>query len=145
MEPQKFRYWSNTWEQMIFRSPPENMAGSHPHLVRVSEEELQDRSFRLKHRLMIASGITDINGNEIYEGDIIEVYTSRYGNSRAGGSISVNAYVEHVTDLGFMVDAIQRFKLYQGLDCEVIGNFFDQPDWIEQLGGYKQLRERWSR
>jgi hypothetical protein len=108
----------------------------------VTEDKLQNPEYRRKNRMMLASGITDNNNLEIYEGDILEVYTARTSTS----SRSVRGYVEHFPDKGFLVCYLPTASdvPVAGLDCEVVGNFFDSPEWIDSFGADKALVERWT-
>ena len=77
-------------------------------------------------RLMQYTGIKDINGQEIYEGDIIELkngtrnpYEVLWNNSFMGWSFGKNG-------LGSMI------SLYDIDDFEVIGNIYENPKLLEK-------------
>lgn len=87
----------------------------------------------LKHPIMLYSGIKDINGKEIYEGDIIK-----------GGYVGYNIGIiigEVIFDEGqFILKAKGSsrysntpvwFPVYSATEREVIGNIYENPELIK--------------
>lgn len=82
------------------------------------------------------TGLTDKNGNEIYEGDIVK--TKQFGKihkevNYAGYDIFEIQYI----NAQFMFFNEQRqFYLHRNTLCEIIGNIHDNPELIN--GNYKE-------
>ena len=78
------------------------------------------------------TGLTDKNGNEIYEGDIVK--TKQFGKihkevNYAGYDIFEIQYI----NAQFMFFNEQRqFYLHRNTLCEIIGNIHDNPELIKQ-------------
>jgi uncharacterized phage protein (TIGR01671 family) len=87
-----------------------------------------------KHTIGQYTGLKDINGKEIYEGDIVK------HNCFYRGDCYYNAGCGQVLwddeDTGFYLTAkdtsfISLFDLTRNLDGEVIGNIYDNPELLE--------------
>ena len=81
------------------------------------------------------TGLLDKNGNEIYEGDIINMHTKRYGDE-----IFRIAYEDsHLGVFALCTDDVySRFVCvfgksyeYEPFYCEVIGNIHDNPELLK--------------
>lgn len=78
------------------------------------------------------TGLTDKNGNKIFEGDIIK--TKKYG--KIVGHSNVNSYdifvVEYEPAVFRLVNHSRGFNFVGNVtDCEVIGNIHDNPELLE--------------
>ena len=81
------------------------------------------------------TGLNDANGNPIYEGDIVNMHTKRYGDE-----IFRIAYEDsHLGAFSLCTDDVySRFVCIFGKDygyepyyCEVIGNIHDNPELLK--------------
>ena len=82
------------------------------------------------------TGLTDKNGNKIFEGDIIAYEDETPGQYEYHDSLFINRGVIRFDDGQFYftnsIAATMDDLLYKGtLDCEVIGNIHDNPELLE--------------
>ena len=121
----KFRAWdksSNCWIDM--KTVAIDPDGGH--LLSATGDELV-WSNHSNYEIMQFTGLTDKNGKEIYEGDILEHWDNRY-------------IVPNFTPLDRMYKA-ENIKEHQegsddwismsNVDWEVIGNIYENPDLIK--------------
>lgn len=82
------------------------------------------------------TGLSDKNGKEIYEGDILEMWLE--DSVEPQGGYFHRMYVVFTSEIGFtlwgecmtMEDAEPLYELLQWKDCEVIGNVHDNPELL---------------
>lgn len=81
------------------------------------------------------TGLTDKNGNKIFEGDVLEIYQSKVGKYKAvvcwGNEWEKNAFVLSYRGtawdyLKVLNDPFKHIKYY-----EVMGNIYDNPKLLE--------------
>lgn len=145
MDLTKFRWWAGkamadreTWATYIGTSNP--YTGAAENLEKVTEASLCDQEYRRKYRIMLSSGIKDIYGVEIYEGDILEIFSDR--NVRF--TISRMAFVECSPEQVFVAHCANSISLREGIDCAVIGNFYKNPKLLESFDSGGILANRWN-
>lgn len=84
------------------------------------------------------TGLTDKNGNKIWENDVVKRYNSNGDEWR----ISKIVWADHSLNIGWCIEDVKSLTEYSnrlfkvGFDvndtekCEVIGNIFDNPELI---------------
>ena len=90
------------------------------------------------------TGLTDKNGNKIFEGDIVQLTDIRYNNEWKAVVVFGNPYCQYSwgwnlqyigkkpqinTDILLWVE-MEDVQVY----CEVIGNIHDNPELVKELG-----------
>lgn len=79
-----------------------------------------------KTKLMQSTGLTDYNGREIFEGDIVEMSMNFYSNP---------TYYEVVRSTGgtYRLESSQHgCELWlRHADCYIVGNIYDNPELME--------------
>lgn len=145
MDLTKFRWWAGqamvdreTWA--TYTGTPNQYTGAAENLEKVTEAALSDQEYRRKHRMMLSSGIKDIHGVEIYEGDILEVFSDR----TIRFTISRTAFVECSLEQIFIAHCANPFPLRGEIDCAVVGNFYENPDLFESFDSRGTLANRWK-
>jgi len=121
MREVKFRYWCKVEKEMYDKAYVEE----HMKLAFMSEliEAAQERYIFLQY-----TGMKDVNGVEIYEGDIVS-YKMR-NLSQAFGDADAPAYMEYKRLIEFFN---YGFTVPQGFvkGITVIGNVFENPELIK--------------
>lgn len=81
-----------------------------------------------KHEIMQSTDLLDINGNEIYEGDIIKQTIPYDPETRTGEFIEIGKVV--YDDAMYQIN---DYPLYGCLEfeCEIIGNIYQNPELIK--------------
>ena len=126
MKP-RFRAWQKKWKELgriVFIRYQES--GEIAHLSfrgniyngLVKPDEIE---------LMQSTGLTDKNGKEIFEGDVL--------GTKDG---LLNGVVEYRTDLGMWTNSLIRYNNFERLcnvagSREIIGNVYENPELLEDL------------
>lgn len=81
------------------------------------------------------TGLTDKNGREIYEGDIVK--TKHFGKEldRGGDFANVSGYdvfeIKYINAQFMFNNRLRYFYLHRNTICEVIGNIHDNPELLK--------------
>ena len=117
----KFRAWNKNFEEMSMVADLDFWGGD-VWIVDPDLEKLNQMDFS-EVVLMQYTGLKDINGVEIYEGDIAIVkFTDAVGNSLMS---------HHIMKNPFDYDFKEVMWLYHAHEIEVIGNIFENADLIK--------------
>jgi len=122
----RFRVWNPELKEMYILSKKEYLGGTGIYDDSVGHD---------KSVWMQFTGLHDRNGREIYEGDIVK-WGHLEGNIENPVRIAI---VEFDPDLQFRcinLDHIFRFGcfMYPSEALEVIGNIYENPEWLEAEG-----------
>jgi uncharacterized phage protein (TIGR01671 family) len=142
MRPLKFRFWNKLAHR--FQPPSKYAIQGDGQCIGYDYEMMAwDDPFDIEKSFIVAqqfTGLTDKNGKEIYEGDIIEVelyekWTSEepfkaihvvFYNSNRG------AFVHAKDPKTFPSGMVFDPYTLNPMPCEVIGNIFENPELLEQ-------------
>jgi uncharacterized phage protein (TIGR01671 family) len=122
----KFRAWDKKEKEMI----------SHNRLFRLdTSNELPFlpllEKFKDEYEVMEHTGLTDKNGKEIYEKDVVDFDGKKYMVTFANGGFGI--WKEIRTDL-YSDETRDYYEPLWNLildGCEVIGNLFENPELLE--------------
>lgn len=83
--------------------------------------------------LMQSTGLLDVNGKEIFEGDVVS-----FEDASDNENVFVNQGAVEIHQLGWHFSnrvSVDMEDLLNGhaLDCEVIGNIYENPELIEEV------------
>ncbi|QUG79104.1 YopX family protein [Bacillus subtilis] len=79
--------------------------------------------------IMQYTGLKDVNGNDIYEGDIID-----YKETCIGGADDIIGVVEYSEGSFWVVDEsneVSNFLFSETAELEIIGNVYEDPEFLE--------------
>jgi uncharacterized phage protein (TIGR01671 family) len=115
-----------------------------PYCVHYAELDERGDEYRISlapdvFELMRFTGLTDKNGQEIYEGDVVRgCFKNNFGSFTCERGVvewydGEGSWVVKVPeDEGGSVSwGIIRFKYRHGLELEVLGNVYEHPDLLE--------------
>lgn len=81
------------------------------------------------------TGLTDKNGRKIFDGDICEIHSS-YIDEEDG--LFIVEWDEHCAKIILSGEGLEAdFDAFNGSDCKVVGNKYDNPELIDS-GGYAE-------
>jgi phage uncharacterized protein TIGR01671 len=124
----KFRAWDVNDQKMLY-----NIKELHLDIGKVLIEGDTWDWYKRERILMQYTGLHDRNGNEIYEGDVVNVFCncdSEYGCSHAPKSYTVFWHEDGLFDLA-ADDIPNDFAKYMEDSYEVIGNIYEHPELLE--------------
>ncbi len=141
MRPIKFRAWDERKKEWL-----SYFAVSNTGLIQALDDKGNDWSARDGQNvsLMQYTGLTDKNGKEIYEGDVVEWDDNSDGRWRR--RCVVGWTPAHYTLKGYYYDVKKpeektpidfRFGAFiyeEDGELEVIGNIYESPDLIKEMG-----------
>lgn len=106
----------------------------------VTLDDLKDVSFKRENCVMLASGILDAAGQELYETDVVQVFTQS-GNTGP----SYFAYVFFDSARGFVLRNAKDVPLTAVPHKRVWANFYAEPHWRQQFEHHASfIQEHWA-
>lgn len=125
----RFRAWDKHAQRMLRLDAP-SIISIHQWPTEASNYSYYDGKIEHHHadiELMQSTGITDKRGVEIFEHDIIKLYSS--------DKLGVAVYWdEHIAGFGFKNQSMAEhlnFRKLSSLDYEVIGNLHQHPELLQ--------------
>jgi len=121
----KFRVWNHTeghWNGM--RCKDFQSCGD---LICLNGIYLIPESVSRNHTVQQYTGLKDKNGVEIYEGDIVKVYSEEFENENFTGKV--------IFDEGSFLTWINKNDIrgvWSGDNIEVVGNIMENPELLKQ-------------
>lgn len=122
----KFRAWHKTWEELgkvkRIRFDDEGNIST----VFIQSETLGSNAYLKDIELMQSTGLFDLNGVEIFEGDIVRFFDSLY---TVFYDIKEGSYRLKSHDDRWVVDYMSNFSSEESF--EIIGNIYENKDILE--------------
>jgi hypothetical protein len=127
----KFRAWNDISNEMTYPFKPKSMAG-----IGLSSSEI----LRRYEIVMQFTGLKDMNGVEIYEGDLLNIGANEFGLIVNGKNLNVVYevrvegcdYILYRHDLKLNWGRLSRLE-EMGWYCQVIGNIHEHPEHTKQI------------
>ncbi len=113
MKEIKFRIWDDKNKKMLYLDEDKI---SMEDFIKANKEE----------RLMIATGLKDINGNRIFEGDFVDLYNT-YKEEYFKGRIK---YIGSSAEFVLESADITRHKRWINYEMKVVGNVFENAGYL---------------
>lgn len=113
MREKKFRIWDDEKEKMVY--PDKETFDMEKFLISNSEG-----------RLMIDTGLKDIDGNPVFEGDYVSVYNT-YKEAYYKGVIK---YISPRCEFVIESNSLTTHKRWINYEIKVIGNVFENPGFL---------------
>ncbi|WP_110979546.1 hypothetical protein [Hymenobacter sediminis] len=106
----------------------------------VTLQDLKEVAFKRENRIMLASGISDMEGQEIHETDVVQVFRQ----AGAAGP-SYFAYVFFDPARGFVLRNAQDVPLAAVPYKRIWANFYAEPHWRRQFEHHANfIEEHWA-
>lgn len=120
----KFRAWYEKSKYMAYQGTPDlETIQSFFHYIGINEP------------LMQYTGLTDKNGKEVYEGDIVRVDDSVFGNPIDGYKSGIYKVEYCFPDCAFclvQLDELSAVSFNECMEYEIIGNVYENPELLNQ-------------
>ncbi len=118
----KFRAWDNVAFQMYYLGEEEDVVftfGSSG--ITATDITQEEEEFQTLHHLkyMQFTGLRDRNGEEIYEGDIVQIKDHPFIHINGKREVYLNEWVE-LSASGYLLNKVHKY-------AEVIGNIHETP------------------
>lgn len=113
MRKMTFRIWNQNEGKMIY----------------LADEGVDMASFlkaNAEGRLMVGTGMKDIDGREIFEEDFVELYNT-YKEEHFRGRIK---YLESSAEFVIESEQLTRHKRWINYEMRVVGNSFEMPGYL---------------
>jgi uncharacterized phage protein (TIGR01671 family) len=136
MRPIKYRAWDKTEKKMYdLRDMYFNVSIDHPRVVFEMPFEMVDEDWKDHDLVLLAfTGLTDRNGTEIYEGDIVVGKPPHYTDEVKGvvkyGALAF-AFVGKTKKGKEWFDTITNPRIKKADHIEVIGNIYENPGLLK--------------
>lgn len=117
MRELKFRIWDEKTKKMLY----------------LNDENFDEEVFLAANRegrLMLSTGLVDIEGREIYDGDYVRVYDT-YKETYYKGQIT---YIESRLEFAIESSGLSTHKRWINYELLLIGNSFEQPGLLVAKG-----------
>ncbi|UOQ76420.1 hypothetical protein MUN84_17960 [Hymenobacter sp. 5516J-16] len=106
----------------------------------VTLQDLKETEFKRENRIMLASGMLDMDGQEIYETDIVQVYTQQGPTGP-----SYFAYVFFNPARGFVFRNAKDVPISTVAFKRIWTNFYAEPHWMQQFEHHASfIEEHWA-
>ena len=129
----KFRAWSMTKKIMLYSIDNLHITFNEGYWHLENCYDYEGYDIGSKHDgdntdcvLLQFTGLKDKNGKEIYEGDVIK------------GEKKINCFVEYSEERGMFILnycnlGYVNFNDKLGMECEIIGNIYENPELLEEI------------
>lgn len=106
----------------------------------VTLQDLKEVAFKRENRIMLASGIPDLDGQEIHETDVVQVF-----HQPGATGPSYFAYAFYDPTRGFVLRNAQDVPLAAVPYKRVWANFYAEPHWRRQFEHHANfIEEHWA-